>query len=326
FFKTLAISLSTRVSNELGARKPQAAQLAARVVMFLAVIKGILGDPVPCETCDGNGISQFLVMAVKRIRKELKDICSAGSVTQDLWYLPGPDEKIEIAPYGLVENDSEHNICTMGRLKSDIYCFGVVLLETVTGLIAWGNKRREEQRLLSIVAHKGEIHKIIDPRLEQNYPEEGAFKCVALSLRCLANQPKDRPSSDEVLQNLKKIYADSMLVFGVNSGNKRNIISLVAIHCILAQGDSKLSNNTMGNNKFLDATKLPADDKDQRVKELKFADLETATNNFTALGEGGFGGMFLGSVDKNTFAPSTRGVGIAVKRHGVGSRQGHEKW
>ncbi|KAI3668394.1 hypothetical protein L1987_88618 [Smallanthus sonchifolius] len=32
--------------------------------------------------------------------------CSAGSVTQDLWSLPGPDEKNGITPYGLVENDS----------------------------------------------------------------------------------------------------------------------------------------------------------------------------------------------------------------------------
>nr|GEU47163.1 uncharacterized protein ycf2 [Tanacetum cinerariifolium] len=32
--------------------------------------------------------------------------CSAGSVTQDLWSLPAPDEKNRITPYGLVENDS----------------------------------------------------------------------------------------------------------------------------------------------------------------------------------------------------------------------------
>jgi len=33
--------------------------------------------------------------------------CSAGSVAQDLWSLPGPDEQNGIASYGLVENDSE---------------------------------------------------------------------------------------------------------------------------------------------------------------------------------------------------------------------------
>nr|YP_010457571.1 hypothetical protein RF2 [Microtropis osmanthoides]YP_010457590.1 hypothetical protein RF2 [Microtropis osmanthoides]UUA68808.1 hypothetical protein RF2 [Microtropis osmanthoides]UUA68809.1 hypothetical protein RF2 [Microtropis osmanthoides] len=33
--------------------------------------------------------------------------CSAGSVAQDLWSLPGPDEKNGITYYGLVENDSD---------------------------------------------------------------------------------------------------------------------------------------------------------------------------------------------------------------------------
>nr|YP_010974795.1 Ycf2 [Lysiana exocarpi]YP_010974803.1 Ycf2 [Lysiana exocarpi]WNR57372.1 Ycf2 [Lysiana exocarpi]WNR57380.1 Ycf2 [Lysiana exocarpi]WNR57437.1 Ycf2 [Lysiana exocarpi]WNR57445.1 Ycf2 [Lysiana exocarpi] len=33
--------------------------------------------------------------------------CSAGSVAQDLWFLPGPDEKNGITSYGLVENDSD---------------------------------------------------------------------------------------------------------------------------------------------------------------------------------------------------------------------------
>ncbi|KAL2520718.1 Protein Ycf2 [Forsythia ovata] len=33
--------------------------------------------------------------------------CSAGSVAQDLWSLPRPDEKNGITFYGLVENDSD---------------------------------------------------------------------------------------------------------------------------------------------------------------------------------------------------------------------------
>ncbi|KAK9663195.1 hypothetical protein RND81_O307400 [Saponaria officinalis] len=33
--------------------------------------------------------------------------CSAGSVAQDLWSLPGPDEKNGITSYGLIANDSD---------------------------------------------------------------------------------------------------------------------------------------------------------------------------------------------------------------------------
>ncbi|MBA0814579.1 hypothetical protein Gohar_020398 [Gossypium harknessii] len=34
-------------------------------------------------------------------------ICSAGSVAQDLWSLPGPNEKNGITSYGFIENDSD---------------------------------------------------------------------------------------------------------------------------------------------------------------------------------------------------------------------------
>ena len=36
--------------------------------------------------------------------------CSAGSVAQDLWSLPGPDEKNGITSYGFVENDSDLSV------------------------------------------------------------------------------------------------------------------------------------------------------------------------------------------------------------------------
>ncbi|XP_024960645.1 probable serine/threonine-protein kinase PBL10 [Cynara cardunculus var. scolymus] len=79
-----------------------------------------------------------------------------------------------------------------------------------------------------------------------------------------------------------------------------------------------------------DTRELPADHKIPNLKEFKFADLKRATSNFSPdllLGEEGFGGVFLCWVDKNTFAPSKRGVGIvvAVKRLGKGI-QGHDAW
>ncbi|GJU69240.1 probable serine/threonine-protein kinase PIX13 [Tanacetum coccineum] len=97
-------------------------------------------------------------------------------------------------------------------VKSDIYGFGVVLLETLTGLKVKDNTRGDEKHNLvewarPILGSKRKLKKIMDPRLKQNYPLEGAFKCTALALRCLKIYPKDRPSSEEVLQSLEEIYA-----------------------------------------------------------------------------------------------------------------------
>lgn len=86
-----------------------------------------------------------------------------------------------------------------------------MLLETLTALPAIGSNRPDEQYSLvywasQILATRRNLTEIMDPRLEQNYPLEGAFECGALALRCVANRPKDRPSSEEVLQSLEQIY------------------------------------------------------------------------------------------------------------------------
>lgn len=84
-------------------------------------------------------------------------------------------------------------------------------METLTGLRAWDIKRVDEQHNLVYwtipILKRGEIDTIIDPHLKTNYPPKAALEsCVALALKCLVYEPKDRPSSEEVLRSLEKIY------------------------------------------------------------------------------------------------------------------------
>lgn len=68
------------------------------------------------------------------------------------------------------------------------------------------------------------------------------------------------------------------------------------------------------------------------LKVFTLAELRSATRNFrpdTMLGEGGFGRVFKGWVDENTYAPSKVGAGLAVavkksnpeSPHGQGLRE-----
>ncbi|KAI3496543.1 hypothetical protein L1887_38908 [Cichorium endivia] len=93
-------------------------------------------------------------------------------------------------------------------VKCDIYDFGVVILETLTGLQGNAIMERYETYDLShwaslILENGRKLKLIIDPSLDHNYPQEGAFTLLTLASRCLANQPKDRPPSEEVLLNLE---------------------------------------------------------------------------------------------------------------------------
>ncbi|XP_076903957.1 putative serine/threonine-protein kinase PIX13 [Bidens hawaiensis] len=102
---------------------------------------------------------------------------------------------------------------TTGHLstKADIYGFGVLLLESITGQKAIDSNRSKGKSSLEwaipFLSKRKKLKEIMDPRLEDNYPMKGALKCAALVLRCIAINPKYRPSSEEVLQNLEQIYA-----------------------------------------------------------------------------------------------------------------------
>lgn len=67
------------------------------------------------------------------------------------------------------------------------------------------------------------------------------------------------------------------------------------------------------------------------LKSFAFNDLKVATRNFrpdSVLGEGGFGCVFKGWIDENTFAATRPGTGlvIAVKRLRQEGNQGHKEW
>ncbi|KAJ8647192.1 hypothetical protein MRB53_000215 [Persea americana] len=98
-------------------------------------------------------------------------------------------------------------------VKSDVYGFGVVLLEMLSGLRAIDRNRPSgQQRLVEwatpyLSDRRKVLSRVMDQRLEGQYPSKGAVQAAQLILQCLRPDPRKRPSMTEVVEALEQIQA-----------------------------------------------------------------------------------------------------------------------
>ncbi|KAL1291040.1 hypothetical protein HN51_059589 [Arachis hypogaea] len=94
--------------------------------------------------------------------------------------------------------------------KSDVYSYGVVLLELLTGKRVVDRSRPSRERSLvewarPMLRDQRKLHHVMDPRLEGQFPMKGAVKVAALTHKCLSHNPNPRPSMRDVVKTLESL-------------------------------------------------------------------------------------------------------------------------
>ncbi|KAH7302342.1 hypothetical protein KP509_23G068300 [Ceratopteris richardii] len=124
---------------------------------------------------------------------------------------PEMDTHVSTRPAGTAGYlDPEYFLRRQLTTASDVYSYGVVLLELITGQLAIDHKRLEDYNLVGWVKPrlvKNGIDSIIDPRFGENYPKEAYQELAEIAVSCTAFERGDRPTMQFVANKLEGLMS-----------------------------------------------------------------------------------------------------------------------
>ncbi|OIV89657.1 hypothetical protein TanjilG_10663 [Lupinus angustifolius] len=115
----------------------------------------------------------------------------------------------------------EFQLSGVATEKTDVYAFGVVVLELLSGEEALrfeldsdesggGYRRVSVVETARIAAEEhGGVRKWVDKRLKDSYPVEVAERMIRVGLECLEEDPNERPDMGRVAVEVSKLYLES---------------------------------------------------------------------------------------------------------------------
>lgn len=127
----------------------------------------------------------------------------------------GLDEEMVRGPPGYVPPEFSQLEYDSPTPKSDVYCFGVVLFELITGKKPIGDDYPEEKEanLVSWVrglVRKSQGSRAIDPKIRDTGPDDQMVEALKIGYLCTADLPTKRPTMQQIVGLLKDIEPASL--------------------------------------------------------------------------------------------------------------------
>ncbi|KAM7485613.1 hypothetical protein LguiA_001622 [Lonicera macranthoides] len=195
------------------------------ILVYEYMVRGSLADHVQRKNHNGNSLPLSWVERLKicigaargldylhtgtAIRKRVihLDVKSSNILLDKNW-------AAKISDFGLSRIGPRNRSAPIFTRKSDVYAFGVVLLEVLCerpaldrsldqdqwGLAGWGQRCIKE----------GASHKIIGPNLKWEIFPNSLREFVQIADQCLHNCPKQRPTMSEVVAKLELALASQL--------------------------------------------------------------------------------------------------------------------
>lgn len=109
--------------------------------------------------------------------------------------------------------DPEYYISNRLNEKSDVFSFGVVILELITGRVVI-SRDQDRPHISQWVAYmletEGDIEKIVDPRLYGEFDANSVWKAIEIAMACVSATGNHRPTMTQVVIELKECLAMEM--------------------------------------------------------------------------------------------------------------------
>ncbi|XP_057977166.1 putative leucine-rich repeat receptor-like protein kinase At2g19210 [Malania oleifera] len=105
--------------------------------------------------------------------------------------------------------DPEYYVSNRLNEKSDVFSFGVVLLEIITGRTALGRDHKKTHIIqwIAPLLENGDVRNIADARLCKEFEISSVWRAIELAMACVSSTSPARPTMNYVVMELKECFA-----------------------------------------------------------------------------------------------------------------------